>query len=114
MTWERFRELFEDEYVEATRPDTKKDYRATLDHFERLCSPKRIARINEQTISGFADGLRKEPGYAQGLMQPSTIMVRLQFLHTALEWAVKQKLLPKCPDFPRIKVPKKRCKLWCK
>src|SRR5262249_31129290 len=37
----------------------------------------------------------------------STIRVRLQFLHTALAWAVEQKMLPAVPKFPVIKVPKK-------
>src|SRR5262249_49911730 len=37
-----------------------------------------------------------------------TIKGRLQFLHTALTWAVGQKLLRECPKFPVIKIPKKR------
>ena len=41
-------------------------------------------------------------------MQASTIRVRLQFLHTALHWAEDQGLLPSCPRFPAIKVPKKK------
>jgi integrase len=41
-------------------------------------------------------------------MMPSTIRARLQFLHTALAWAVQQKLLPAVPRFPTVKVPKKK------
>jgi integrase len=41
-------------------------------------------------------------------MQPSTIRVRLEFLHTALAWAVEQGFLPACPKFPEVRVPKKR------
>jgi integrase len=41
-------------------------------------------------------------------MMPSTIRVRLQFLRTALRWAADQKLLPACPRFPVVKVPKKK------
>src|SRR5262249_29430183 len=53
--------------------------------------------------------MRKEPGLAKGQvgMLPSSIKVRLQFLHTALQWAADQKLIPDCPSFPTIKVPKK-------
>jgi integrase len=29
-------------------------------------------------------------------------------LHTALGWAVKQKMLPACPEFPSVKVPRKK------
>jgi integrase len=41
-------------------------------------------------------------------MMPSTIKVRLQFLHTALAWATEQKLIAAVPKFPKVKVPKKR------
>src|SRR5262249_49859666 len=62
----------------------------------------------ERTVSAFAAGLRKLPGYGGGTMQASSIKVRLQFLHTALQWAADQKFIPACPGFPTIKVPKKK------
>jgi integrase len=40
-------------------------------------------------------------------MMASTVKVRLQFLRTALNWAVGQGLLAKCPKFPAVKVPAK-------
>lgn len=109
MTWERFRELFEAEYVAGTRQDTQQNYRDTLELFEKVCHPKTLRSINERTISAFAAGMRKTPGRAKGStgMMASTIKVRLQFLHTALTWAVKQKLLAAVPAFPVVKVPKK-------
>jgi integrase len=109
MTWEQFREKFEDEYAAGGRPDTQRNYQATLDLFERICNPQRLRSISERTISLFVAGLRKEPGRRNkdAGMMPSTIKVRLQFLHTALTWAVHQKMLPAVPRFPFIKVPKK-------
>ncbi|HEV2948227.1 MAG TPA: site-specific integrase [Gemmataceae bacterium] len=108
MTWDQFREKFEDEYVAGGRPDTQDNYRATLDLFERICNPRQIRSISERTVSLFVAGLRKEPGRRnKNGMMASTIKVRLQFLHCALAWAVGQGMLPKCPKFPRIKVPKK-------
>jgi integrase len=59
-------------------------------------------------ISAFVAGLRKLPGHGGGTLQASSIKVRLQFLHTALKWAADQKLIPACPKFPAVKVPKKR------
>ncbi|HVS36337.1 MAG TPA: site-specific integrase [Gemmataceae bacterium] len=44
-------------------------------------------------------------------MMESTIKVRLQFLHTALQWAAGQKLIPECPRFPAVKPPKKKPQL---
>jgi integrase len=108
MTWENFRELFEDQYVAGLREDTRKVYANVFNLFGRLCNPGALRTITEQKVSAFAAALRKEPGQGGGTMQASSIRVRLQFLHTALRWAADQKLIPACPKFPTIKVPKKK------
>jgi integrase len=108
MTWERFRELFEAEYAAGRRRNTRRNYRVMLNLFEKVCNPRSLRSVNERTVSAFAAGLRKLPGYGGRTMQVSSIKVRLQFLHTALQWAVSQKMLPAVPAFPTIKVPKKR------
>jgi integrase len=110
MTWERFRELFEAEYVAAKRQNTRENYEAMFSIFERICNPKTLKGVNERTVSLFAAGLRKEPGRARGTVgqAPSTIRQRLQLLRTALAWAVDQKMLPALPGFPAVKVPKKK------
>ena len=109
MTWERFRALFEAEYVAALRPDTRHNYQATLDSFERLCRPTSLRSVNERMVSAFRAALLRSPGIKAGTtMQPSSIKVRLQFLRTALQWAAGQKFLPSCPDFPGVKTPKKK------
>ncbi len=108
MTWERFRELFEAEYVAPCRRNTRMNYQATLDLFERLCNPRNIRSITQRTISAFAAGMRQVKVRGRVGMMPSSIKVRLQFLHTALSWAVEQGLLPKVPNFPAVKVPKKK------
>jgi integrase len=109
MSWEKFRELFEAEYVAGCRKNTRLNYQATLDAFERLCKPRSLRAVTGRTVSTFAAALRNEPGKRKGeTMMPSTIKVRLQFLHTALSWAVEQKMLPEVPKFPEVKVPKKR------
>lgn len=108
MTWERFRELFEAEFVASRRENTRRNFRVMMDLFEQVCHPTSLRSITERTVSSFAAGLRKLPGYNGGTMMASTIKVRLQFLHTALQWAEDQKLIPQCPGFPTVKVPKKR------
>jgi integrase len=107
MTWERFRELFEKEFVAGRRENTRRNYRVMMDLFERVCNPKSLRSITGRTVSAFAAGLRKLPGYT-GDMQPSTVKLRLQFLHTALQWAADQKLIPECPHFDPVKVPRKK------
>jgi integrase len=110
MTWERFRELFEDEYVVARRENTRENYDAMFKAFERICNPSTLKAVNERLISLFAAGLRKQPGRARGTVgqAPSTIRQRLQLPRKALVWAVEQKLLPVLPRFPMVKVPKKK------
>jgi integrase len=107
MSWERFRQLFEAEYFPGCRPETRKVFAAAFDHFERLCKPKALGSITERTVSAFAAALRKQPGRLdKAAWSPWTVKVRLQFLRTALNWAVEQKLIPTCPAFPLVRAPK--------
>src|SRR5262249_52789289 len=99
MSWEKFRELFEAEDGSGKRPNTRDSYTVTFNSFEQLCNPTSLRTISERTISPFVGALRREKG-SRGAKQESTIKVRLQFLHTALAWAAKQKLIPECPAFP--------------
>jgi integrase len=102
MPWETFRATFEDEYLAGKRANTRRNYRATFQLFERLCNPRRLGTLTERTLSAFAAGLRKA-----GMMD-STIKVRVQALHAALAWATRQKLLSACPQGPTIVPPRKR------
>src|SRR5262249_41504649 len=108
MTWERFRELFEQEYVAPLRPKTRRRHQYVLDLFEELCSPKSLRAVNERTVSAFTASMRKRPTRGRDGMSPSTVRVNLRFLHAALTWAADQKLLPAVPNFPTIKVPWKK------
>jgi integrase len=42
------------------------------------------------------------------MMQESTIKTMMQSLKAAFKWAVRQKLIPECPNFPSVKPPKKK------
>jgi integrase len=109
MTWERCRELFEEEYVAGRRPNTRDNYTSTFDLFERLCNPRQLKAVTERTVSAFVAAMRREPGRGGNeTMAASSIKVHLQFLRTALRWAAGQKLIPTAPKFPAVKVPKKK------
>src|SRR5262249_32472148 len=108
MSWERFRELFEGEFLPAKRVNTRRNYTDTLDLFEELARPALLGKITERTLSLFIAEMRKRKTRGGAGMLASTTKVRLQFLHTVLAWAVEQKFLPRVPNFPSVKVPKRR------
>ncbi len=105
MPWEKFRQLFEAEYVATLRENTRINYAQALDLFERHCNPSTLDRITVRTLSAFAATLRTtkiyggRKGYA-----PGSVKIHLQYLHTALAWAVEQNLLRACPKFPEAEV----------
>jgi integrase len=109
IDWDRFRQLFETEYLPGLREKTRIKYATVLDVFEQIVSPKKLRSITERTLSAFVTGMRerKRPGGRVGLA-PMTMRNYLVALKTALSWAVGQKLLPAVPKFPAIKVPKKK------
>lgn len=108
MTWEKFRGLFEAKYVANLRQQTRRNYADTFNLFEELCHPAGLRSITERTVSRFASAMRQRPTRGRIGMMLSSVHVRLEFLHTALAWAVEPKILPACPKFPTIKVPRKR------
>jgi integrase len=108
MSWEGFRELFEEEYLPGSRQNTLENYQDMFDLFERLCHPKKLRSVSERTVSTFVGAMRREPVRGRVGLAPSTIKQRLQLLHAALQWAADQKLIPGVPKFPSVKVPKKR------
>ena len=107
VAWQHFRERFQEEYVAGKRPSTQANYEDTLDQFERLCNPARLRAVSERTVSTFLAAMRKEQVRGRVGMSPGTMKVRLQFLRTALRWAVEQGMLVKCPKFPKVDVPEK-------
>jgi integrase len=107
ITWEHFRERFEEEYVGGLRSNTRRNYNDTLNLFERLGCPKNLRGITPRTLSAFVAAMRREPTRGRIGMKPGTMKVRLQFLRTALLWAVGQNMLAKCPAFPKVLVPEK-------
>jgi integrase len=101
--------LFEQEYLAGLRAGTPEKYRTFLDVFEQIVKPERLRTVTERTLNAFVKGMRerKRPGGKVGLAR-YTIKNYLVAMRTALGWAVEQKLIPACPTFPTVKVPKKK------
>jgi integrase len=81
--------------------------------FEKVCKLTSLRAISERTVSAFAAGLRKLEGAGRGRqdrtgMQTSSVAARLRELRVVLNWAAGQKLIPECPEFSKVKVPRKK------
>jgi integrase len=110
LDWEHFRQLFETEYLAGLRERTREKYTTVLDVFEQIVGPDKLRGINERTISRFVTGMRErtQPRTKRVGLAPMTMRNYLVALKTALGWAVEQKLLPAVPNFPDVKVPRKK------
>ena len=110
LDWERFRELFEDEYLSGVRPRTREKYNCILDVFEQIVQPAKLRAVTERTLSRFVKGMRerKQPRNKKVGLAPHTMRNYLIGLKTAIAWAADQKLIPSVPTFPTVKVPKKK------
>jgi integrase len=102
ISWGHFRELYETEYVAVKRPNTRENYAAAFDHFEKHCGSPKLKDITARTVSAFAAGMRKAG------LAAATVQVRMQLLKASLGWAVRQGLLPKLPHFESVFVPRRR------
>jgi len=101
LRWEEFRERYEVEVLPGLAKRTAEKVATVFDRLEADISPVRLWDLTEARLSAFAAGLR-----ASGLKE-NTLAGYLAHLKAALGWAVKQKLLPARPAFPKIHRAKK-------
>jgi integrase len=109
LTWERFSEMFLEEYAAGLRPRSREKFQTVFDVFEEVLKPTKLSAITERALSRFVMALRerKHSGGKVGLA-PQTIRSYLVALKTAIKWAHSQRLIPVVPRFPVVKVPKKK------
>lgn len=109
MSWERFRQMFEAEYLAGLRGRTSEKYGTVFDVFEQIINPQSLAKVTERTLSLFVCGMRERPRKQGKIgLAPQTMRNYLIALKTAFAWAVDQKLIAEMPAFPTVKVPKKK------
>jgi integrase len=102
MSWETFRELYEREHVAALRLNSRENYKASFDLFERLCNPTSLRSLSSRMVSAFNAAMLRALTRGREGMKASTRNLYLQLLRTALRWAVDQELIPRCPKFPKV------------
>jgi integrase len=82
--------------------------KASLDSFERLCKPGKVASIKTQTIDRFIAARKKDPGQKRGdLVSPATVNHDLRHLKAVLAVAVEWGYLDALPKIHFLKEPKK-------
>ncbi len=101
LRWEEFRERYEKEVVPGLAKRTAEKVATVFDRLDEEISPVRLWDLTEARLSAFAAALR-----SSGLKE-TTLAGYLAHLKSALGWAVKQKLLPARPAFPKIHRAKK-------
>ena len=101
LRWEEFRDRYEKEVVAGLSKKTADKVAVIFDRLEADISPIRLWDLSEARLSAFAAALR-----SAGLKE-TTLAGYLSHLKAALGWAVRQKLLPARPAFPKIHRAKK-------
>jgi integrase len=102
ITWDEFRERYEQEKLSSLAPSTQKTAATAMNHLERIINPLKLASVNAETLSRFQAALRREG------KKDTTIGVNLSHLRPALSWAVSMGLLTEVPDIHRPKSAKGR------
>ena len=94
--WSDFRRRYEEEVVPGLALQTAVKVQVVLDRVEGILSPKRLLDMTESRLSHLVAAMRK-----QGVAE-TTIKGYLAHLKAAMNWAVGQRLLIVCPNFPRL------------
>jgi integrase len=106
-TWQEFRKEYDERILPGLAENTRRCARESLDNFQRLARPVRVAVIRTQAVDDFIAARRKEPGRKKGsLVSPATVNRDLRHVKAALAVAVEWGYLPALPKFRMEKVPK--------
>ena len=101
MTWEKFRELYEDQKLPGLADGTRDKVNDVFNKLEREINPKYLRDVTEARLSHLVTVLRSSR------LAEDTIRSILAHIKSALSWAVEQKLLSRLPAFPTIRRVKK-------
>ncbi|MEZ6049172.1 MAG: site-specific integrase [Planctomycetaceae bacterium] len=100
ISWEDFRERYENEHVTALSTDTMDKVNSVFNVFERIVSPKKLTKVTADRISYYQAELRRLGRSEQ------TIKSHMRHLKAALSWARQMQLIPEIPEIrmpPRAK-----------
>lgn len=93
VSWNEFRERYENEKLASLAPNTLETAATALNHLEGLINPQKLTVLTSEVLSKFQAKLR-----ATG-MKETSIATQLRHVRAALSWGVSMGMLPKMPDF---------------
>jgi integrase len=106
--WDDFRSEYRDRVLAGRSRPTRIKAELTLDHFERIIKPQRLASIKTQHVDEFIAERRKEPGQKKrSIVSPATVNCDLRHIKAALRVAHEWGYLPNVPKFRMEKEPGK-------
>jgi site-specific recombinase XerD len=105
ITWEEFREQYNRDVLDGLKPSTATTYDSTLNVFEWLRRPVKLAEATTSNLTAFVTDLRSQ------VSAPATIARHLCALMVAMRWARREGLLlalptvtmPKQAKGPRVR-----------
>jgi integrase len=107
-SWADFRLEYASLVLDNMSAANRQETTSSLDHFERLINPKKIAAVSSADLLRFVSKRRKEHGMREGeCVSPATINKELRHLRAVFRKAAKLGHLKTCPDIPFVKEPKK-------
>ena len=105
-SWSDFRQEYSDKILSGLKPRSRDEIGYTLDHFERIIKPGKMASIKSQTIDTYAAKRRRERGRKpKSTVSPYTIKKELSAIRAALNVACDWGYMAGVPKVRKVKVP---------
>lgn len=109
MTWEEFREKYEENGMGGLGHRTVREYSATLNAFEAHCRPRSVAELTTAKVTAFTRELRRSHTTKVGRgkkcrkkttqLSEASVAKHLRHLKVVLRWAYRQGILRRIPSF---------------
>ena len=104
--WVAFRKEYEEKIGPGLAPGTRELVKTTMDHFERIAKPNKMAAIKTEVIDAFVAKRRTERGKKpESKTSPATINRELRHLKAALRVANDWGYLPTVPKLRKVREP---------
>ena len=106
--WSDFRHEYEGSILPGKACGTQRVEKATLDHFQRIAKPGKVANIKSRMLDDYVAVRRNEPGKKRGaLISVATVNRELRTLKAVLNVAHDWGYLPTVPKVRMLKEPKR-------